>query len=219
MCRQSLADRERRMRRSSRPTPYLVDDHGIRDGVRGGATVKGSVYKRCPVPVERDARGARKACRIAHGSWEYVADTGRGPDGKRRQVREAGFPTKKAAADALTELLDDLRTGEYAHDERQTVAEFLAGWIESKVANGLRPTTERSYPQHLRDHLVPQLGRLGCATCARVTSRRCCGTYTRGRPRSGGSTPPSDPRCRTRSAAGSSLVQRRRGRRAAEDRP
>jgi integrase len=28
------------------------------------------------------------------------------------------------------------------------------------VANGLRPTTERSYRRHLRDHLVPQLGRL-----------------------------------------------------------
>ena len=72
--------------------------------------MKGSVYKRCPCPVERDARGGRKACRIDHGSWEYVADVGRGRDGKRRQQRKAGFPTRKAAEDALTELLDDLRT-------------------------------------------------------------------------------------------------------------
>jgi integrase len=43
------------------------------------------------------------------------------------------------------------------------VGEYLAGWIEGKVADGLRPTTERSYRQHIRDHLVPQLGhvRLG----------------------------------------------------------
>jgi integrase len=122
--------------------------------------VKGSVYKRCPCPVDRDSRGNRKACRIDHGSWEYVADAGRAADGKRRQVRKAGFATKRAAEEALTELLDDLRTGEYAHDERQTVGEYLAAWIEVKVANGLRATTERSYRQHIRDHLVPQLGRL-----------------------------------------------------------
>ena len=36
----------------------------------------------------------------------------------------------------------------------------MTGWIDDKVANGLRPTTERSYRQHLRDHLVPRLGRL-----------------------------------------------------------
>lgn len=89
-----------------------------------------------------------------------MADTGRGGDGKRRQQRRAGFPTRKAAQEALTELLDDLRTGEYAHDERQTVGEFLASCIDGKVANGLRPTTERSYRQHIRDHLVPHLGRL-----------------------------------------------------------
>jgi integrase len=122
--------------------------------------VKGSVYKRCPCPVERDGRGGRKACRIDHGSWEYVADASRGAGGRRRQVRKAGFPTKRAAEQALTELLDDLRTGSYAHDERQTVEEYLVGWIEAKVANGLRATTERSYRQHIRDHLVPHLGRL-----------------------------------------------------------
>jgi hypothetical protein len=113
--------------------------------------VKGSVYKPCPGPVDRHARGARNACRLEDGSWECVADAGRGSDGRRRQVRKAGFPTRRAAEHALTELLDDLRTGMYAHDERQTVGEYLAGWIEAKVANGLR-ATERSYRQHIRDH-------------------------------------------------------------------
>jgi hypothetical protein len=40
------------------------------------------------------------------------------------------------------------------------VGEFLTAWLAEKVAAGLRPTTARSYAQHVRDHLVPKLGHL-----------------------------------------------------------
>src|SRR5688572_1222086 len=61
---------------------------------RGGVTVKGSVYKRCPCPVEYDSRGRRKACKRKHGSWYYVADLGPGPGGRRRQERRGGYATQ-----------------------------------------------------------------------------------------------------------------------------
>jgi integrase len=48
--------------------------------------VKGSTYKRCKCPAQYDAKGNRKNCRKDHGTWYYVADVGRGADGKRKQA-------------------------------------------------------------------------------------------------------------------------------------
>ncbi len=38
------------------------------------------------------------------GTWWFVVDLGPGPDGKRRQARRRGFPTKKAAQEELDRL-------------------------------------------------------------------------------------------------------------------
>ena len=38
--------------------------------------------------------------------------------------------------------------------------EWLDRWIDAKVAARLRPTTDRAYRAHIRDHLRPQLGHL-----------------------------------------------------------
>ncbi len=122
--------------------------------------MKGSVIKRCACPVQRNARGQRVACRLDHGSWSYVLDTGRGPDGKRRQERRSGFRTRDDAESALAAAVRAVSEGLHAHDGGTTVADYLDRWLADKVAAGLRPTTRRSYEQHVRDYLRPQLGHL-----------------------------------------------------------
>ncbi len=121
--------------------------------------MKGSVSKRCSCPVQRNARGERVACKIKHGSWTYVADAGRDPaTGRRRQLRGSGFATKAEAEAALAEHVDSVRKGTATHDERQTVATYLGGWLEQREANGLRATTLQSYRQHVEQLFVPQIG-------------------------------------------------------------
>lgn len=123
--------------------------------------MKGSVYKRCRCPVERDAKGRRKACKKAHGSWTFVADLGIDPaTGKRRQVRKSGFRTSDDAQEELSKYLTSVANGQVAHDNRITVAEYLNQWIATKAASGIRPTTVRSYRQHIDAYLIPHLGRL-----------------------------------------------------------
>ncbi|GAA2407321.1 tyrosine-type recombinase/integrase [Streptomyces glaucosporus] len=122
--------------------------------------MKGSVYKRCKCPVTYDAKGNRRNCRKDHGAWYYVADAGRDETGKRRQVRKGGFRTAAEAEAALTELLARVGEGTYTHDDGQTVAQWLATWLETKERAGLRPSTLRAYRHHIEDYLVPQLGRL-----------------------------------------------------------
>lgn len=119
--------------------------------------MKGSSYKRCSCPPEHDARGRRKACKKAHGSWYYVVDV-TGPGGRRRQVKRGGFATQREAQAALAELVDQAAKGEVAHDERQTLAAWLEVWLADKVAKGLRATTAKSYRQHIDGHIVPAIG-------------------------------------------------------------
>lgn len=123
--------------------------------------MKGSVYKRCTCPVERDAKDRRKACRKAHGSWVFVADMGLDPaTGKRRQIRKSGFRNSDEAEAALSKFLTDVDTGQVAHDAKQTVEQYLRSWLDVKRDSGTRPTTMRSYTQHVDSYLVPHLGRL-----------------------------------------------------------
>jgi integrase len=43
---------------------------------------------------------------------------------------------------------------------RQTVEQFLRDWLENSVKPCVRPSTYRSYEQTVRNHLIPELGRL-----------------------------------------------------------
>ncbi len=122
------------------------------------------IAKRCSCPPAYDD-GHRVPCprgrEARHGSWTFVADLGTGPDGRRRQVRRGGFATKAEAARELTRLKRERDAGTYTDARGITVGSYLSGWLARKVAaQELRPTTARSYRQHLDGYLVPHLGRL-----------------------------------------------------------
>ncbi len=122
--------------------------------------MKGSTYKRCSCPPAYDTKGRRKSCPKRHGSWTFVAELDPGPGGKRRQLKRGGFRTQAEAATALGEVLAEVETGQYRDDGRLTIEAYLRSWLLDKLAAGLRPTTGRSYRQHVEDYLVPHLGHL-----------------------------------------------------------
>ena len=122
--------------------------------------MRGSTYKRCPCPVQYDARGRRKACSQRHGSWSYVFDLGSDPTtGKRRQKQRGSFRTQAEAESALAEAITKVETGRFRDDERLTVGTYLTHWLQEKKAC-LRATTLREYARHVEVHLIPQVGRV-----------------------------------------------------------
>lgn len=123
------------------------------------------IIKRCSCPPADDGDGRRVRCprltESRHGSWGFVVDVGTGPDGRRRQVRRGGFATKAAAEVALTQLRSTRDEGTFTDSRGLTVGNYLTSWLARKVsAAELRPTTARSYRQHLDGYLLPHLGRL-----------------------------------------------------------
>jgi len=105
-------------------------------------------------PRSTDNRLLAHRCR---GNWEYVVDAGRDLAGRRRQLTRGGFLTRAEARAALHEVLRS-GTARDADGHRLTVETYLRQWLDGKRA--LRPSTRKSYQDHLDLYLVPQLGRL-----------------------------------------------------------
>jgi integrase len=86
-----------------------------------------------------------------------------GPDpatGRRRQQLKGGFRTKKAAEDALHEVLGQVKSGAFVPATRVTVKEFLEGeWLPAVRAR-LRAGTLATYTTMARSYIVPAIGAL-----------------------------------------------------------
>lgn len=92
-------------------------------------------------------------------TWTFVIDQPRGADGKRRQLRKGGYKTKKEATTAQAALITSMDKGTYVAQTKENVATFLARWLETRRSD-LKPTTNASYEQLIRTHVVPKLGGL-----------------------------------------------------------
>ena len=60
----------------------------------------------------------------ASGRWMFVIDLPV-PGGGRRQAKRRGFPTRRAAQEALDQLMAAARIGGYTAPRRLTLARFL----------------------------------------------------------------------------------------------
>ena len=67
--------------------------------------------------------------------------------------------TRQEVARKLAVALKARQDGLPLVGDRQTVAQYLAGWLES-VKPSLRPRTHERYQQYVRLHALPELGRL-----------------------------------------------------------
>lgn len=91
------------------------------------------------------------------GTWQYVFDLERGPDGKRRQVKHGGFVNKRAAEDA--EAAERTRLGVDPIDSKTTVEAYLERWLKVYAEPNVKVTTFVRYRQQLRLHVIPVIGR------------------------------------------------------------
>lgn len=121
---------------------------------------KGRVYRRCACRDPETGKQLGAQCPALksdtkHGKWTFAVDV---PtlESRRKTVRRGGFATRRAAQAELDKVLDRTRVG-VVNNDRQTVAEYLAGWIAEKQLK-LKPKTWFDYDRHVRLELVPKLG-------------------------------------------------------------
>lgn len=92
------------------------------------------------------------------GTWWFVVDLPASGNGKRRQAKRRGFPTKRAAQVALDRLRVNVREGTHVAIDRMTLGEYLDQWGETLAVAGRKPATVASYRRNLRVHVHPRLG-------------------------------------------------------------
>lgn len=98
---------------------------------------------------------------ICCGSTSETRGSGVGIDprnGRRRQVRRKGFPTKRAAQAELTRVRAAVDTGTHIDRNTMTVAQYLKAWIDSLPATGLRSNTIASYRRTLELYVIDRIG-------------------------------------------------------------
>lgn len=120
---------------------------------------KGRVYRRCYC---RDDNGRELGvhCPLLlgdrkHGTWTFAVDVP-SLDGHRKTMRRGGYPTKSAAQRTLSNVLARYGAGVKV-DDRETVAGYLATWLDGK-RHALKPKTMYRYNEIITKELVPALG-------------------------------------------------------------
>ncbi|MGH3569409.1 MAG: hypothetical protein ACRDRH_25985 [Pseudonocardia sp.] len=122
---------------------------------------RGRVYRRCGC---RDATGRQLGARCPtltqrrHGRWVFAVDLP-SLDRRRKTLRRGGFPTQAAARSALDRVLACERAGVHS-DDRETLAGYLAAWVEHKALS-LKPTTMARYRDYITRTSPPPSGRSG----------------------------------------------------------
>jgi integrase len=94
------------------------------------------------------------------GKWAYQIEAGVHPaTGKRRRPSKSGFPTKRAATQAMRDAMRALELGITAPGELPTVASYVDEWLAGRRSS-LRQSTWNSYRDVLEGRVVPRLGAL-----------------------------------------------------------
>jgi integrase len=83
--------------------------------------------------------------------------------------------TRQEAARKLAEALRARDKGVLILDERQTVSQYLTGWLDVMKAT-IRPRTWRRYEQYVRLHIMPILGNVALS---KLTAQHVQGLYAK----------------------------------------
>ena len=79
---------------------------------------------------------------------------------ERRRAVKAGFRTQKEAQAAMAKVMVAVEEQSYVAPAKMRVREFLTKeWLPA-IRSTIRPTTYRSYEQHVTFHIAPHIGTL-----------------------------------------------------------
>jgi integrase len=120
--------------------------------------------------MKRCARNEGSIFRRGDGRWVGVLDLG-WENGARKRKHVSGA-TQAIAQEKLDEAKSDRREHLPSPNERRTVGEFLAQWLEESVKPSARPRTFESYSFLVEKHLAPALGRIPLAKLSPLDVQR-----------------------------------------------
>lgn len=107
---------------------------------------------------KRRADGTGTIYRRKDGRWAAAVDLG-WQDGKRRRAYVYGKTEAEVVA-KLQALQRQVWSGEPVLTGRETLSEYLESWLADTLPGTVKPSTQRSYTDIARRHIIPELGRI-----------------------------------------------------------
>ncbi len=105
----------------------------------------------------------------ADGRWEARISL---PDGKRKCYYGK---TRQEVSRRMAQALRDAENGVLVTDERQTVGQYLASWLDV-VKHQLEPGTFRRYRNFVQGHIIPVLGKV---SLSKLTAQQVQNLYAK----------------------------------------
>src|SRR4030095_8372307 len=111
--------------------------------------------------AQAEAGSAVRGGTRRHGKgWGWFFSAPDPASGKRRFYSRNGFPTKKAAQEALSAELARFPNGPFVEPPKLTGEAFLVEQWLPAVEGRRRPSTRANYRTNLQVHIIPALGAL-----------------------------------------------------------
>jgi integrase len=98
------------------------------------------------------------------GTYYFVLENGKGPNGKRKRIVRKGFKKRSDAKKAMEDMLIELKTTEGQTKSEKTsdinVRDYLDYWLESYAKTNTKPKTYIEYGKVIKTHINPYLGNI-----------------------------------------------------------
>lgn len=91
--------------------------------------------------------------------WEARFTVGFDPQTGKQLQRSISGKTQKEVAQKLREVTAELDQGSYQEPTKMTLGEWLEIWLKEYSAN-LKPMTLQTYSEQVKNHIIPELGRI-----------------------------------------------------------
>ena len=130
------------------------------------------LYRRCGCRDEHGKTLGNRCPKLEnakHGAWAFYLAAGTDPvTGKRRQVRQGGYPTKQAAQKARNDAAVKLDRGTYVAPTRELYGAHVLHWLDhhEKTGRGLKASTMVNYRRYVNIDIAPS--RLGSVPLSEV---------------------------------------------------
>jgi integrase len=109
--------------------------------------------------AKKRGQGEGSIYKMKDGRWRAAVTVGNDASGNpKRKVFTAA--TRHEVQEQLTDALMDLKSGIPIVTEKQTVARFLAHWLDQVIKARVRPKTWRTYSDLVKLHISPAIGEL-----------------------------------------------------------
>jgi integrase len=119
----------------------------------------GVIFKRCGCRHLETRQRLESACELlsrrGHGTWYFHCSITT-LSGRRERVRRGGYVTDVTPNGPATNCWPDQPRS--ATSDTWTVSRWLRYWLSTHLS--IRPSTLRSYTEHVKRHIIPHLGRL-----------------------------------------------------------